>query len=211
MRVDIWSDVVCPWCYVGKRRFERALAGFPHADQLEVVHRSFQLNPAAPKGETSDRKRMLMSKYGWTEAQAQQMDARMQQTFAAEGIEFRSEGTLTGNTADAHQLLHLARAQGLQDRVLDRFYRAYFSEQRSVFDRESLIALAAEAGLDADAARQVLEGGTYAEAVAADVAEARQLGADGVPFYVIAGRYGISGAQGADVFLRALTQAWNER
>ena len=207
MRVDIWSDVVCPWCYVGKRRFEKALARFDNRDDLQVVHRSFQLNPAASCDRTSSRREMLMQKYRLTPAQVEEMDARMTKTAAAEGLDFHLEGTATGNTFDAHQLVHLAGNGGAPDVLVERFYRAYFTEQRSLFDRDSLLELAADAGLDREDAAATLRTNGYADAVAADIETARRLGATGVPFFVIDERYGISGAQAPEVFLDVLQRA----
>jgi len=201
MRVDIWSDLVCPWCYVGKRRFEKALARFEQRDEVQIVHRSFQLNPAARPDHTSNRREMLMQKYRLSPAQATEMDARMTRTAAAEGLEFHLEGTLTGNTFDAHQLVHLADAHRLQDAVVERFYRAYFSEQRSLFAADSLVDLAAEAGLGREEAAAALHDNRYAEAVKEDIEIARQLGVTGVPFFVIDDGYGISGAQAPETFL----------
>jgi len=201
MRVDIWSDLVCPWCYVGKRRFEKALARLDKRDELQIVHRSFQLNPAAPRDRTSNRRDMLMQKYQLSPTRAAEMDARMTKTAEAEGLEFHLEGTLTGNTFDAHQLVHLADAHGLQDALVERFYRAYFTEQRSLFDADSVADLAAETGLDRDEAASTLQSGRYAEAVKADIEIARQLGVTGVPFFVINDRYGVSGAQPPETFL----------
>jgi predicted DsbA family dithiol-disulfide isomerase len=212
MRVDIWSDVVCPWCYVGKRRFETAVAAMSIDGAIEVVHRSFQLNPAAPAGHTSSRREMLMAKYRLSPAQVEAIDAKMQETAAVDGLEFRlGPAGRTGNTAHAHALVHLARDKGVQDAMVERLYRAYFTEERSVFDDESLAALAADAGLDADEARQVLRDGTYAAAVRADGEAARALGATGVPFFVFDNRYGVSGAQPVDVFVDALTRAQNAK
>jgi predicted DsbA family dithiol-disulfide isomerase len=210
MRIEVWSDVVCPWCYVGKRRFEKALAAFPHRNQVQVVHRSFQLDPSQPKGRTQSRDEVLQRKYGWDKEQVTARQAQMRDTAAAEGLDFKLGGALTGNTADAHQLIHLGRERGIQDVVIERLYRAYFEEGRSLFDHESLVALAAEAGLDADEARAVLTEGKYAQAVAADGQEAHELGATGVPFFVIADRYGISGAQPTPLFAEALARAWAE-
>ena len=210
MRVDIWSDLVCPWCYVGKRRFERALAAFDHRDAVQIVHRSFQLDPRSPRGQTFDRRQMLQQKYGWSTIQAQEMDARMIETAAAEGLEYRLAGGVTGNTMDAHQIVHLGAARGVQDAIVERLYRAHFTEQRSIFDRESLAELASETGLDPAEVRDTLGRDSYAAAVAADNDEARSLGANGVPFFVVDGKYGISGAQAVDVFARALTRAWTE-
>ena len=204
MRVDIWSDLVCPWCYVGKRRFEKALARFDSRDKVQIVHRSFQLNPAAPRDHTSNRREMLMQKYGLSPAQAAEMDTRMTRTAAAEGLEFHLQGTLTGNTFDAHRLVHLAHAHGLQDPVIERLYHAYFSEQRSLFTQDSLVGLGADAGLDRDEAEATLLDNRYAQAVKEDIEVARQLGVTGVPFFVIDDRYGISGAQAPETFLDVL-------
>jgi len=207
MRVDIWSDLVCPWCYVGKRRFENALARFDDGGQVQIVYRSFQLNPAASRDATSSRREMLMRKYRLSPEQVAEMDARMTQTAAAEGLEFTLEGTLTGNTFDAHQLVHFGQTHGVQDAVLERLFRAYFTEQRSLFDQESLVDLAADVGLDRDEAAAALRDNHFADAVRADVDLARRIGATGVPLYVFDGRYGLSGAQAPDTFLDALHRA----
>ena len=207
MRVDCWSDLVCPWCYVGKRRFERALAGFAHRDAVAVVHRSFQLDPRSPRGRTFDRRQVLQQKYGWSTIQAQEMDARMIETAAAEGLEYRLAGGVTGNTMDAHQIAHLGQARGVQDAIVERLYRAHFTEQRSIFDHDSLVALAAEAGIDKGDAADTLARDYYVDAVDADNAEARSLGCNGVPFFVFDNRFAVSGAQAADVFTQALAQA----
>jgi len=206
MRIDIWSDLVCPWCYVGKRRFEKALARFDNRDEVQVVHRSFQLNPAAPRGTTSSRREMLMQKYRRSAEQVVDMDARMTQTAAADELEFNLEGTLTGNTFDAHRLVHLAHARGLQDAVVERLFRAYFTEQRSLFDQHTLVDLGADAGLHRDEAAAALRDNRYADAVDADLEVAHRLGISGVPFYVINDRYGISGAQAPETFLDVLQQ-----
>lgn len=206
MRVDIWSDLVCPWCYVGKRRFEKALARFDNRDEVQVVHRSFQLNPAAPRGTTSSRREMLMRKYRRSAEQVVDMDAQMTQTAAAEGLEFNLEGTLTGNTFDAHQLVHLAHARGLQDAVVERLFRAYFTEQRSLFDPQTLVDLGADAGLDRDEAAAALGDNRYAAGVDADIETAHRLDVSGVPFYVINDRYGVSGAQAPETFLDVFQQ-----
>ena len=206
MRIDIWSDIVCPWCYVGKRRFETALASFDAAP-VEVVHRSFQLNPDAPRDRTTSRREMLMRKYRLTDARMDEMDAQMTQLAAEEGLQYRLDATVTGNTLDAHQLVHLAREQGLQDTMVERLYRAYFSEGRSVFDLESLVELAHDAGIERDTTRAALSEGRYVSAVRDDIATARRMGITGVPFFVIDGRYGVSGAQSSAAFVEALTAA----
>jgi predicted DsbA family dithiol-disulfide isomerase len=208
MKVEIWTDVVCPWCYVGKRRFEKALANFDQRGHVEVVHRSFQLNPAAPLGETSPRRASLMVKYGLSEQQVDAMNARMEQTAAEEGLHYDLAGGVTGNTIDAHRLLQLAHDRGRQDEVIERLYRAYFTEKRSLFDHDSLVELAGEAGLDRDEVRRMLASHDYADAVERDINEARRLGVTGVPFFVIDQRYGLSGAQPPEVFGQALDRAW---
>jgi predicted DsbA family dithiol-disulfide isomerase len=212
MNVHIWSDIVCPWCYLGKRRFEHALALFDHRDGVQVTHRSFQLDPSRPRHETTNRRAMLKAKYQLTDDKVLEMDARMERLAEIEGLEYHlTDSGLTGNTLDAHQLLQLAKERGVQDTVIERLYRAYFTEQRSVFEPDSLVALAGEAGLDAAEARDVLERDAYVSAVEADVSEARSLGVSGVPFFVIDGRYGVSGAQATEVFEQALARAWDER
>src|SRR5712671_3516936 len=211
MQIHIWSDVVCPWCYVGKRRLERALDGFAHRDQVQVTHRAFQLDPARPRGETSRRRTMLMSKYRRTAAEVLEMDRKMEALAAAEGLEYHlTDANLTGNTLDAHQLVQLAGTHGLQDAALERLYRAYFTEQRSLFDRESLVSLGGEAGLDTNEARQALESGAFVDAVVTDLNEAKSLGVTGVPYFVVDRRYAISGAQQSEVFSQALARAWEE-
>jgi len=204
MRVDVWSDIVCPWCYVGKRRFESALAAFAAGDAVEVVHHSFQLDPFAPRDRTSSRRERLMKKYALTPAQMDAMDARMTQLAAEEGLDYHLEGTVSGNTRDAHQLVHLAQEHGVQDAMIERLYRAYFTEQRSVFDPDSLVGLAQDVGLDRDDARGALREGRYDPAVDEDIDLARRIGITGVPFFVIDGKYGVSGAQQPSVFLEAL-------
>lgn len=211
MEIHIWSDIVCPWCYLGKRRFEHALALFDHRDDVRVTHRSFQLDPSRPRHQTTNRHEMLKTKYQLSDQQVREMDARMEHLADVEGLEYHlSDAGLTGNTLDAHQILQLGKARGIQDAVIERLYRAYFTEQRSVFERDSLVALAGEAGVDRTEAREALERDAYAAAVADDVREARALGVSGVPFFVLGGRYGISGAQAVDVFSEALAKAWAE-
>ncbi len=211
MRVEIWSDIACPWCYVGKARFDKALADFAHRDQIEVVHRSFELDPHRAKDDVQPVLAMLTRKYGMSEAQAQAGEDNLGAQAAAEGLEYRTRGRDHGNTFDMHRLLHFAKAHGRQSELLDALYRANFAEERSVFTEgpERLVDLAAGAGLDAEAARAVLaDPAAYADEVRADEEEAARLGATGVPFFVLDRKYGVSGAQPAEVFTRALTQAW---
>ncbi|MDI9834037.1 DsbA family oxidoreductase [Streptomyces sp. KAU_LT] len=214
MRVEIWSDIACPWCYVGKARFEKALAAFPHRDQVEVVHRSFELDPGRAKGDIQPVITMLTRKYGMSAEQAQAGEENLGAQAAAEGLAYRTEGRDHGNTFDMHRLLHLAKRHGRQDELIQILYRANFAEERSVFAEgdDRLVELAVEAGLDADEVRRVLaDPDAYADDVRADEREAAQLGANGVPFFVLDRAYGVSGAQPAEVFTQALTQAWGDR
>ena len=214
MKVEIWSDIACPWCYVGKARFEKALEGFPHRDQVEVVHRSFELDPGRAKGDIQPVIRMLTKKYGMSEAQAQAGEENLGAQAAAEGLEYRTRDRDHGNTFDMHRLLHFAKEQGKQDELIQILYKANFAEERSVFSEgdERLVELAVAVGLEADEVRKVLTDPTaYADAVRADEREAAELGANGVPFFVLDRKFGVSGAQPAEVFTQALTQAWGER
>ncbi|MFJ5060836.1 DsbA family oxidoreductase [Streptomyces nigra] len=214
MRVEIWSDIACPWCYVGKARFEKALAAFPHRDQVEVVHRSFELDPGRAKGDIQPVITMLTKKYGMSAAQAQAGEKNLGAQASAEGLAYRTEGRDHGNTFDMHRLLHLAKRHSRQDELIQILYRANFAEERSVFAEgdDRLVELAVEAGLDADEVRRVLaDPEAYADDVRADEREAAQLGATGVPFFVLDRTYGVSGAQPAEVFTQALTQAWGDR
>lgn len=210
MEVEIWSDVVCPWCYLGKRRFEQALERFEHRDEVQVVFRSFELDPAAPRGETMPTVEVLADKYGMSPAQASQAQRQMEERAAAEGLTFRMDGLRRGNTKDAHRLLQLAKERGRQGEMMERLHRAYFTDQDSVFDHESLTRLAAKAGLDSDEAGKVLASEQYSDHVEVDEAMAEALGATSVPLFVIDRRYGISGAQPPEAITEALQRAWAE-
>ena len=210
MKIEIWSDVVCPWCYVGKRRFEQALAAFPHRDEVEVVWRSFELDPQAPAERTGDYAAMLAAKYGFSVERGQQMVDTMTATAAQDGLDFRFARARVGNTFDAHRLLHLAAERGVQDAVKERLMLATFTEGEPIGDLETLVRLGAEAGLDAAEARAVLTSERYADEVRADELQARAYGISGVPFFVVDGRYGVSGAQPAAALREVLETAWTE-
>jgi predicted DsbA family dithiol-disulfide isomerase len=210
MRVDIWSDVVCPWCYVGKRRFEAALAGFPHRHEVEVVWHSFELDPGAPRLRDGDRLEHLSAKYGVSREEAAAMDARIADAAREIDLEVHLDRTRSGNTFDAHRLLHLAIEHGLAGTVKERFLRAYFTDGEPIGDPVTLARLAVEAGLPAGDVDDVLSGDRYADAVRADEATARAYGATAVPFFVIDETYGIAGAQPPEVFTNVLERAWSE-
>ncbi len=210
MRVEIWSDVVCPWCYIGKRRFETALAAFPHRAEVEVVWRAFELDPAAPQERLGKYAVMLADKYGFPVEQGQEMIDTMTAAAAQDGLDFHFETARVGNTFDAHRLLHLAHERDLQDALKERLLRATFCEGEPIGDHATLVRLAAEAGLDADDASAVLASDRYAEQVHSDEQQARDYGISGVPFFVVDGKLGVSGAQPADVLRQLLDQAWEQ-
>ncbi|ABL82890.1 MULTISPECIES: DsbA family oxidoreductase [unclassified Nocardioides] len=213
MRIEIWSDVVCPWCYVGKRRLETALAGFEHADQVEVVYRSFELDPSAPAHGQELSTPVIARKYGRSEAEMRQMQQQLVDLAAEEGLAFRIFETVHTNTVDAHRVLHLALETGgaaLQRELKEALLAAYFLDARNVGDHDVLTEVADAAGLEEARVREVLAGTEYADAVEADIAQARAYGATGVPFFVVDQKYGVSGAQPAGVFSQVLEQAWTE-
>ena len=210
MQVEIWSDVVCPWCYLGRRHLDVALEGFAHRGDVDVTYRSFELDPAAPAGVTTPTVEMLAGKYGMSVAQAHEAQRQMEQRAARRGLTFHMDGLRSGNTRDAHRLLHLAKARGRQAELAEGLHRGYFTEQASIFDHASLAGLAAGAGLDADEALAVLAGAEYARDVETDEAMARSLGVTGVPFFVFGRRYAVSGAQPPEVLAQALERTWAE-
>ncbi|MBV9788249.1 MAG: DsbA family oxidoreductase [Chloroflexi bacterium] len=210
MQVEIWSDVVCPWCYIGKRRFEAALAQFAHRDQVEIVWRSFELDPHASRTSNESLNEVLAKKLGVSPARAAAMNAQVTALAAEEGLDYHLDQARHGNTFDAHRLIHLAETHGLQAAAKERLLRGYFTEGHAISDAEALTALGVEIGLPADEVRSVLSSDAYADDVRADERRAQQLGISGVPFYVIDGTYGISGAQPATAFLSALEQIWAE-
>jgi predicted DsbA family dithiol-disulfide isomerase len=207
MNVEIWSDVVCPWCYLGMRRFERAAAAFGRAGEVTVTYRSFELDPGAPVQRTGTHAEHLARKYGMTIEQAEESGRQMTRRAAAEGLEFRFDLMRGGSTFDAHRLLHLARDHGLQPQLKERLMRATFTEGSPVSDRDSLVRLATEAGLPAAKPAAVLDGDAYAEAVRADEQQAARYGITGVPFFVADGKFAVGGAQPPEVLLRLLQRA----
>ncbi|MBO0846627.1 MAG: DsbA family oxidoreductase [Nocardioides sp.] len=208
MKVEIWSDVVCPWCYIGKRRFEHAVAEFPH--EVEVTYRSFELDPSAPVGGGETTAASLARKYGGAERVAA-MQEHVRRQAAEEGLTFRLDETLHANTVDAHRLLHLALDEGgpeLQARTKEALMAEYFEAARDVSDPDVLRAVAVSSGLEPARVDAVLAGEDYREAVRADIAQAAAYGATGVPFFVLEGAYAVSGAQPTEVFRQVLDQVW---
>jgi predicted DsbA family dithiol-disulfide isomerase len=212
MKVEIFSDVVCPWCSVGKRRFEAALARFEHADEIEVVWRAYELDPQAPPVREGDYADRLARKYGMSREQAVEANQRLTAVAAAEGLDFHFDRARPGNTFNAHRLLHYAAevGPGYQDALKERLFLAYFTEGAAIGESETLVRLAAEVGLDAQECAAILAGDRYGAEVRADENEAMELGVTGVPFFVVDGKFGIPGAQDADTILSVLERAWTK-
>jgi predicted DsbA family dithiol-disulfide isomerase len=210
LTVEIWSDVVCPWCYIGKRRFEAAMESFEHADEVTIMWRSFELDQEAPKESEGTAAERLAAKYGMSVERAETLHGEMTERAAAEGLEFRFDLARGGNTFDAHRLIHLAATYGHQAAAQERLMRAYFTEGERIADKDTLIRLLVEVGVDAEEARDVLETERFASDVREDELLAAQLGIQGVPFFVLDRRLGVSGAQPPEVLVQALQRGWDE-
>jgi predicted DsbA family dithiol-disulfide isomerase len=205
--VEIWSDIACPWCYVGKRRFETALASFERRDDVRVVWRSFELDPSLPREQEGDRAARLAEKYGMTLEQAQAAEREMTEVAAAEGLDFRLGRARSGNTFDGHRLIHLAAEHDLQDAMKERLLRAYFTEGELIADQDTLVRLAAEVGVPEDEARATLRSDRYADAIRDDELTAQRLGISAVPTFVVDRALGASGAQPPEQLLDLLRKA----
>jgi predicted DsbA family dithiol-disulfide isomerase len=212
LSVDVWSDIACPWCYVGKRRLEAALQRFAERDAVEITWRAFELDPAAPRVVTPriSYAERLARKYGTGLDRAERMILNMTELARADGLVLDFEHIQPGNTFDAHRVIHLARERGLASEVKERLFRAYLSEGQAIGDPDVLVRVGAEAGLDGDEVGAVLASDAHARAVRAEEAEATEIGIQGVPFFVVARRYAVSGAQPADLLLGVLERAAND-
>lgn len=211
MRVDIWSDVVCPWCLIGKRRFEKALDRFAHREQVDVVWRSFELDPTAPPERGGDPAGRLAAKYGMTIGQARAAQDRITRAAADEGLRYQLGAARSGNTFDAHRILHLAGRAGRQDAVEEALMTAYLCDGQAIGRRDVLVGVAVAAGLDEHDVVAALDGDAYADAVRSDEAEAAARGVTGVPFFLVDDRFGVPGAQDPDTLLAVLNRAWERR
>ncbi|MGJ0120202.1 DsbA family oxidoreductase [Williamsia sp. MIQD14] len=209
--VEIWSDIACPWCYIGKRRFEQGLAGFDGRDDVTVTYRSYELAPDTPTDFDGSEVDFLVGHKGMSSAQVEQMLDEMTQLAAVEGLAYDFDGLHHTNTRLAHRVLHLARREGRQRELAERLFAAYFTEGRHLGRPEELADLAAEVGLDRASVLAALAGDDFVAEVDADIAQARAHGIAGVPFFVLDGRYGISGAQPAQTFTSALEQVVADR
>jgi predicted DsbA family dithiol-disulfide isomerase len=211
MDIEIWSDIACPWCYVGKRRLEAALARFEHRDDVRVTWRAFELDPSAPPEREGDRAARMAEKYGMSVERAREMETQMVQTAAGEGLDFRFDIQRSGSTFDGHRVIHLAGEHGLGDAMKERLLRAYFSEGELMSDHETLIRLAGEAGLEPDEVRQMLASDRYADAVRDDERTAGQFGISAVPTFVVDRTLGASGAHPPEALLELLNEGWARR
>lgn len=209
MLVEVWSDVVCPWCYIGLTRFHKALESFEHKEDVQVLHRAFQLNPDAPAGEQRLTLEVIGEKYGGGIEGARQMTEQVTQVAAQDGLEFHLDKTMSGNTLNAHRLLVSTESPEDQEKLLTAMFASYFTDSKSLFDSESLLEVVDQAGLSREWALQILDSETAYGEVVSDQATAQSLGANGVPFFVVDRKFGISGAQPVEVFAKALEQAWD--
>lgn len=209
MNIEIWSDVVCPWCYLGKRRLEHALEGFENKDEVTISWRSFELDPNAPAEDLGDPLERLIAKYGMTREQAEEGQARLTHLAEAEGLEYHLDRARPANTFDAHRLTRLAADHGLEGDAVERLFHAHFTEGLPIGDPQTLTSLFTELGVPATEVRDVLEGDRFADQVREEEALAARFGAQGVPFYVLDRRYAMSGAQPTEVFAAAIKEAWD--
>ncbi len=210
MKVEIWSDILCPWCYIGKREFENALSQFKQKAKVEVIWKSFELDPSAQKDYEGDMYHLLSSKYKIPVEQARQMTGNLVARAKKAGLNYNMDIARATNSFDAHRLIHLAMKYGKQETVIERLSAAYLTEGKHIGHRETLLQIGVEAGLDAAEVAKVLDSGDYAEEVRADEYEAQNIGVRGVPFFLIDKKYSISGAQPQDVFKEALDKIWDE-
>lgn len=211
MKVEIWSDVMCPFCYIGKREFENALARFPEKDNVVVEWKSFQLDPTAPKRSTDDMYTMLAKKYGKSRDEAKGMVQGVVDRAKTVGLHYEMDKAVMANSYDAHRLIQLAKSKGKGDAIEERLFKAHFMEGADIADTATLQRLGQEVGLDKAEVAALWTGDAFGDAVRSDIQMAQRIGVRGVPFFVVDNKYAVSGAQASDHFLGALQQAWNER
>ena len=210
MKVEIWSDVMCPFCYIGKRRFENALQQLSFRDEIDIEWKSFQLDPAMQHEPGKTIHQYLAERKGFSVQKAKELNDQVTGMAAAEGLRYDFDKAVVANSFDAHRFSHLAAKQGKGDVAEESLFKAYFSEGKNIADRDTLIQLGIDIGLDGAAVKQALEGDAYAQEVQQDIAEAETLGIRGVPFFVIDRKYAVSGAQATEVFLQALDKSFTE-
>ena len=211
MNIEIWSDFACPFCYIGKKRFEKALSRFPHKEEVNVVYKAYQLNPNAPKIMVGSAYESFAKGHGTSVEQAKQRFAMFTQNAKTVGLDYNYDIIQMTNTFDAHRLAKWASSIGAEELLTERFMRAYFTEGKNLADHSTLLQLVAELGLDSSSAADVLNSSKFSDEVKTQIAESKQIGVQGVPFFVVNRKYGISGAQSEDYFYGALEQIWNEQ
>ncbi|MBH0230663.1 DsbA family oxidoreductase [Halobacillus yeomjeoni] len=210
MRIEIWSDFVCPFCYIGKRRLEEALEQFPQKDQVEVVYKSFELDPNAERNKEANMHEKLSKKYGRTLDEAREMTRNMTEQAAMSGLDFHFDTMIPTNTLDAHRVSKFAETKGLGKEITERFLKAVLTDSKDIGDHETLMDLSSEIGLERAEVKSVLDGEDYTDAVRSEEQEAHQIGVQGVPFFVINRKYAVSGAQPTEIFVQGLEKAFEE-
>jgi predicted DsbA family dithiol-disulfide isomerase len=210
MNVEIWSDVMCPFCYIGKRKFENALEQFPHKDDIKIIWKSFQLDPSTVTDPSLNTIENLRLKKGWSKEQAAETITHVADIAKRVGLNFNFDKAVVANSFDAHRLSHLAKKYNLQNELEEKLFSAYFTEGKNTADYETLLKIALEIGMDEAEVSEVLKGNAFANEVHQDVEQAQQIGVRGVPFFVLNQKYAISGAQESDTFLQALHKAYDE-
>ncbi len=210
MKVEIWSDVMCPFCYIGKRKFENALAQFAHKDEVEIVWKSFQLNPDMKTESNKNINQYLAEAKGWSIEKAKEMNDYVSNIAKEIGLTYNMNKAVVANSFDAHRFSHLAKKHGKQNDAEEKLFEAYFTDGKNTADHQTLVQLGSEIGMDATEISTVLSSDEFSDEVNQDVYEAQQVGVRGVPFFVLGEKYAISGAQESSTFLQALNKTWEE-
>ena len=210
MKVEIWSDVMCPFCYIGKRRFEMALKEFEYADDIDLQWKSYQLNPDMETDPDRNINEYLAEAKGWSPEQARQMNQRVTNMAEEVGLEYNMDQAVVANSFDAHRLIQFAKTEGCGSEMEEALFKAYFTDGKNIADYEILVSLASEAGLDSDKAKEVLNNDKFANQVKHDIQIAKSMQVQGVPFFLFHRKYAVSGARESEVFLKALKQSWND-
>lgn len=210
MKVEIWSDIMCPFCYIGKRRFEQALDQFEYSDEVEIEWRSFQLNPDMETDPDANINEYLAETKGWSLKEAKKMNERVTNMAADEELEYQMDQAVVANSFDAHRLIQFAKSQDLGDEAEEALFQAYFTEGKNMDDPDTLVEIAAQIGLDTQETREMLESDQYANAVQHDIQTAQAMNIRGVPFFLFNRKFAVSGAQESATFLKALKQSWND-
>lgn len=210
MKIEIWSDVMCPFCYIGKKNFEKALENIPFKDEVKIEWKSFQLDPTLEKKDTKTTAEYFREKKGISENQAKQMTKQVIEMGKAAGIDFNFEKALITNTFTAHKLSHLAKKHGKSTEMEEELFKAHFIDGKNIGDHDILVSLAVFLGIDAEETSKCLQSEDFDYEINQDILEARNNGISGVPYFILNGKYGISGAQPFELFKNALTQTYEE-